>query len=304
MAKNQPHSINPALMKGLKRKLGSVTSGAYFKAYRDSKGNLLSSNLELAVAKILEFSGAEYEYRKKVKAADTSITVDFVTKRGFIQVYEDSTSLSKEEAEKIRLLQKAHKNKQTLIVARTNMQPNLESLGVPVAALASESLETRTQSLFVDDPSLSFDYSHILPWSNKCSVLHGHTSTMLIEVIGRPVNGMIVDFGEVKQIVKECVRALDHKLFIAQKYVKEDKDSSYRIRFKGPNGAFDLTVPKQSTFPLEGEATVENLAEVVVKMVSPKMPSNVEALGVYIYEGLNKGSHLLANLKHADSSKR
>jgi len=27
------------------------------------------------------------------------------------------------------------------------------------------------------------------------------------------------------------------------------------------------------------------------------MPPNVEALGVYIYEGANKGAHILANIK-------
>jgi 6-pyruvoyltetrahydropterin/6-carboxytetrahydropterin synthase len=27
------------------------------------------------------------------------------------------------------------------------------------------------------------------------------------------------------------------------------------------------------------------------------MPPNVEALGVYIYEGVNKGAHILANIR-------
>jgi len=27
------------------------------------------------------------------------------------------------------------------------------------------------------------------------------------------------------------------------------------------------------------------------------MPENVQAIGVYIYEGVNKGAHILSNLK-------
>jgi len=47
---------------------------------------------------------------------------------------------------------------------------------------------------------------------------------------------------------------------------------------------------------LEGEATVENLSSEIIKLLAPKMPSNVEALGVYIYEGYNKGSHIISNI--------
>jgi 6-pyruvoyltetrahydropterin/6-carboxytetrahydropterin synthase len=50
---------------------------------------------------------------------------------------------------------------------------------------------------------------------------------------------------------------------------------------------------------MKGEATVENLAKEVLERVAAKMPENVTAVGVYVYEGLNKGSHILAKL-HQD----
>ena len=58
------------------------------------------------------------------------------------------------------------------------------------------------QTIFLDDPSFNFDYAHILPKTEKCSVMHGHTSSVLVEVVGRPVEGMVVDFGVAKQIVR------------------------------------------------------------------------------------------------------
>jgi 6-pyruvoyltetrahydropterin/6-carboxytetrahydropterin synthase len=52
---------------------------------------------------------------------------------------------------------------------------------------------------------------------------------------------------------------------------------------------------------LHGEATVENLAKEVLSRISPRMPENVTAVGVYVYEGLNKGSYLLAQLHQRGS---
>jgi 6-pyruvoyltetrahydropterin/6-carboxytetrahydropterin synthase len=47
---------------------------------------------------------------------------------------------------------------------------------------------------------------------------------------------------------------------------------------------------------LEGEATVENLSTEIIKILVPKLPKNVEAVGVYIYEGYNKGAHIISQL--------
>lgn len=283
--------------KGL-RKHGIREQGRYYKGYKDGKGALMGSSLESAVAKILEFTGVSYEYRKTVRAGESDVTVDFATRRGFIQVVDQSSAVGEDDVKTIRKLREAFGGESVLVVGRSSLRHSPDALGVPLVFLASEGGENlRSQSLFLHDPSLSFDYSHILPPSEKCSVLHGHTSSVALEVFGRPVEGMIVDFGEVKKTVKKCIAKLDHKLFIARRYVKEDTGSSLRIGFKGANGEFNLAVPKSSVFVLEGEATVENLAEVLVKMIIPQMPRDVDALGVYVYEGLNKGAHILADLR-------
>ena len=88
----------------------------------------------------------------------------------------------------------------------------------------------------------------------------------------------------------------DHKFFINKKYLKDEDDSHFQIQFEGPKGMFDLQVPKNTTYLLEGEATVENLSTEIIKLLVPKLPSNVEAVGVYIYEGYNKGSHIISKI--------
>jgi len=92
------------------------------------------------------------------------------------------------------------------------------------------------------------------------------------------------------------LNAFDHKFFISRKYMQREDDMHYFISFQGPQGYFNLQLPKNTTFLLSGEATVETLSTEIIKLLAPRMPSNVEALGVYIYEGVNKGAHMIAEI--------
>jgi len=155
----------------------------------------------------------------------------------------------------------------------------------------------QTGSIFIEDPSLAFDYAHILPLVEKCSVLHGHTSTVMVEIIGSMKNNLVIDFGDAKRIIKEALSALDHKFFINKKYLEKEDDLHYHVAFEGPRGYFSLQVPKSTTYMMSGEATVENLSTEIIRLLAPSMPPNVEAIGVYIYEGVNKGAHIIAGVK-------
>ena len=57
-----------------------------------------------------------------------------------------------------------------------------------------------------------------------------------------------------------------------------------------------MQLPIHTTYLLEGEATVENLAVEIIKHLVPNLPKNVEGVGVYIYEGYNKGSHIISKI--------
>jgi 6-pyruvoyltetrahydropterin/6-carboxytetrahydropterin synthase len=161
----------------------------------------------------------------------------------------------------------------------------------------------RQQTIFLDDPSFNFDYAHILPHTQKCSVMHGHTSSALVEIIGEPVQGIVIDFGAAKDSIREAIRGLDHKLFINSKYIKNEDRKSVTLEFTTVHGDFTIKAPKATTVLLDGEATVENLARVLLERITPAMPRNVTAVGVYVYEGLNKGSHLLAEIHNGGAGR-
>lgn len=180
-----------------------------------------------------------------------------------------------------------------LIIARDPLRSDRLDHGLRVLSLGEEG---RTQGIFLDDPSFNFDYAHILPKTQKCSVMHGHTSSVLVEVVGHPNEGMVVDFADAKKAVKNAINKLDHRLFINEKYVTGVSQRSVSLKFKTVHGDFAIRAPRETTVLLPGEATVENLAKEVLSLIVPKMPPNVTAVGVYVYEGMNKGSHLLASV--------
>ena len=294
--KNPNSAARKSLARSLGRSIEILNMKNRSRRYLDGAGNLLETSSELAVAKILQFAGLEYTYRKELRLNDGSkIIPTFQTRKGVIIVDDKDDEVIGDDLKTIR---GADPKLKVAVLSRLGKADSLSDLGSTSIVLdpGAETDTRRREAIFLDDPSFSFDYSHILPWTKKCSVLHGHTSAILLEVIGHPRRGMVVDFGDVKRLVKGALGAIDHKLFISRKYLAEETDANYRIKFEGVKGTFDLSLPRDSTFLLEGEATIENMADEVLKLIGPKMPSNVSALGVYVYEGLNKGSHLLASL--------
>lgn len=259
--------------------------------YIDSKGNLLRSRSEFSVAKMLKFLDKEYSYNVDVKLPDgKSVKVDFRAGDKYIEVIDSEADAVKfkqlcEQLPKLDIIAVGHSK----YVSKINEMDSL--------FFFDDADRMQTGSIFIEDPSLAFDYAHILPLVEKCSVLHGHTSTVMVEIIGSMKNNLVVDFGEAKRIIKDTLNAIDHKFFISKKYLKKEDDVHYYVSFEGPRGYFSLQLPKSTTYMLSGEATVENLSSEIIRLLAPKMPPNVQALGVYIYEGVNKGAHIIAGVK-------
>ncbi|MFQ5940151.1 MAG: 6-pyruvoyl tetrahydropterin synthase family protein [Nitrososphaerales archaeon] len=264
---------------------GKVVSDSDLR-YIDGKGNLLKSRAELSVAKLLQYLSIDYEYDSGLKDG-SSIRVDFRTKKGLIEVID-----SQEDADKLLQVRK-NSNERVIAVGHSKYASKIGEID---SFFSYDDEDLQMGSIFIEDPSLAFDYAHILPLVEKCSVLHGHTSSVMVEIIGNMKNNMVIDFGDAKKIIKSTLSALDHKFFINKKYLIGEDDEHYRVSFEGPKGFFDLKVPKNTTYMLNGEATVENLSTEIIKLLSPNMPSNIEALGVYIYEGVNKGAHIISRI--------
>jgi len=270
-------------MTALAPRLKGLTKGGYERAYRHG-GKLFKTSSHQLIAELLDALGIPYEEDAKVPDAG-SMTADFLVNKTYVFVERSVSSIELQRLKRAR--------RSCVLISRDALRSDGSDHGVRVLGLE----ESRgLQTIFLDDPSFSFDYAHILPKTQKCSVMHGHTSSVLVEVVGRPIDGMVVDFGVAKELVRNATRSLDHKLFINAKYVAKTDSKSVTLRFKTVHGDFAIQAPKPTTVLLSGEATVENLAGEVISRIAPNMPENVTAVGVYVYEGLNKGSHLLAQI--------
>jgi 6-pyruvoyltetrahydropterin/6-carboxytetrahydropterin synthase len=237
---------------------------------------------------MLTFLQEEYQYNYKLTLKNgNEVTVDFKTDKGLIEVIDND-----EDIEKYKQIKENFPQDKVMAIGNAKYVAQIKEL----EDIVFYDKAPQTGSIFLEDASFSFDYAHILPLVEKCSILHGHTSSVMVELVGQMKDNLLLDFGEAKKIIKEVVNIFDHKFFINRKYLKREDESHYLIQFEGPKGMFELQVPKNTTYLLEGEATVENLSSEIINLLAPKMPSNVEAVGVYIYEGYNKGSHIISNI--------
>ena len=258
--------------------------------YIDRRGNLLRSKTELSFSRLLSFLGKDYQYDFKIKLMNgNEVLVDFKVDDKYVEILDSEKDLDKFNEIK-------NNNPDLDIIAIGKSKFGVKSSDFETISFI-DSERDQVGSIFLEDSSLAFDYAHILPLVEKCSILHGHTSTVMVEIIGKMVNNLVIDFSEAKRIIKETLSILDHKFFINKKYVYKEDSIHYYVSFDGPRGFFNLQIPKDTTFVMPGEATVENLSSIIINLLSSKMPPNVEALGVYIYEGVNKGAHILANVK-------
>ena len=273
------------LAPGLRR----LDKGGYVRSYGRG-GTMRRTSTHQLVADLLDSLGIPYEEDVAIPHAPL-VRADFLVN--------DTWVLVDREVDGTMMKSLGPVKKDCILVRREWPRSDRFDHGIRVVGLGEEG---GLQTIFIDDPSFAFDYAHILPKTEKCSVMHGHTSSVLVEVIGRPVEGMVVDFAVAKRVVKEAVRELDHKLFINEKYATEMDPESVTLKFSTIHGEFAIKAPRGTTVMMKGEATVENLAREVLGRVAAKMPKNVSAVGVYVYEGMNKGSHILAKL-HQDGAR-
>lgn len=257
--------------------------------YIDDNKNLLRSRAEFSISKLLSLLGITYEYDAELNFNDgTGMKIDFKTGKSYIEIVD-----SEDDLDKFKLIKKKLPDLNIIALGHSKYAAKVDELD-SLFFYDSNNHHTQTGSIFIEDPSLAFDYAHILPLVEKCSILHGHTSTVMVEIIGRMTNNLVIDFSEAKRIIRDTLNVIDHKFFINKKYLQKEDNIYYFISFEGPQGYFNLQLPKSTTFLLSGEATVETLSTEIIKLLATKMPPNVEALGVYIYEGVNKGAHMIA----------
>jgi 6-pyruvoyltetrahydropterin/6-carboxytetrahydropterin synthase len=139
----------------------------------------------------------------------------------------------------------------------------------------------------------SFSACHMIPGHEKCGRLHGHTYTVNLKIDGEAdESGMVLDFGNVKKVLKKILEELDHEVIVPKdrpEFVVEKTDDSVRIVV----GDKFYIFPEEDLFFMEVNApTAEYMAawmlERFIEILEPK--SNVSEIALGLDEGWGQGA--------------
>ena len=145
--------------------------------------------------------------------------------------------------------------------------------------------------------NLTFAAAHFIADYSKCSRLHGHSYAISVIVKGKAINGIVMDFVELKNRIRSIAEELDHKVLIPTKgdLKINVKDNEVEVIHKEKRFVF----PKEDCafIPVQS-SSAENLASYILqKLVELSFPENVEEVGVGIDEGYGQGAWAWRKIK-------
>ncbi|ABR75364.1 6-carboxytetrahydropterin synthase QueD [Actinobacillus succinogenes] len=121
--------------------------------------------------------------------------------------------------------------------------------------------------MFRVSKEFSFDMAHILDGHDgKCQNLHGHTYKLQVEVSGElyrqgPKKGMVMDFADLKEIVKSLIlEPMDHAFIYDTNSERECKIAAL------------LTELNSKTFGIPSRTTAEEMARFMFNRLKPELP--------------------------------
>ena len=125
----------------------------------------------------------------------------------------------------------------------------------------------------------TFEMAHALwNYDGPCRNVHGHSYRLFVTLSGvpagepeNPKNGMVIDFTDLKSIVKkEIVSIFDHAVVVSRQYDKEKMDVFSKM--------FGNTVL------VDYQPTCENLVSDFAGRITSRLPSGVKLHSLKLYE--------------------
>ncbi|MFP3861273.1 MAG: 6-pyruvoyl trahydropterin synthase family protein [Bacteroidales bacterium] len=126
----------------------------------------------------------------------------------------------------------------------------------------------------------NFEIAHALwNYNGNCKNLHGHSYRLFVTVSGIPIqdennpkNGMVIDFGDLKEIVnQEVVKPLDHAVILNTKAI-----SSINL------GQIEQLFDKK--YIVNFQPTCENLVVDFAEKISKRLPEGVKLFSLKLHE--------------------
>jgi 6-pyruvoyltetrahydropterin/6-carboxytetrahydropterin synthase len=124
-----------------------------------------------------------------------------------------------------------------------------------------------------------FEMAHVLwNYDGPCRNVHGHSYRLFVTLTGKPSenpddpkNGMVIDFTDLKKIIKlQIINEFDHSVVVGKKHDKE-KIEMFRKLFG-------------NTVVVDYQPTCENLVADFASRIKSSLPSGVKLHNLKLYE--------------------
>lgn len=124
-----------------------------------------------------------------------------------------------------------------------------------------------------------FEMAHVLRnYDGPCRNVHGHSYRLFVTISGVPVeipdnpkNGMVIDFTDLKKIIKkEIVNVFDHAVVVSSYFEKEKLDMFTKL--------FGNTVI------VDYQPTCENMVADFAERIAKQLPQGVKLHSLKLYE--------------------
>lgn len=128
--------------------------------------------------------------------------------------------------------------------------------------------------------SFNFETAHALyGYDGKCKNIHGHSYKLFVTVKGTPIQeadnpkfGMVIDFGDIKKIVKnEVVDKFDHAILLNVN--SPHKELGEELMSQGHKVIFTQYQP-----------SCENMLLDMVNLIAPKLDASVKLQSIRLHE--------------------
>ncbi|SHF59064.1 6-pyruvoyltetrahydropterin/6-carboxytetrahydropterin synthase [Mariniphaga anaerophila] len=124
-----------------------------------------------------------------------------------------------------------------------------------------------------------FEMAHALyQYDGVCRNIHGHSYKLEVTLKGEPLNrpghpkdGMVMDFGELKNMVKEnVVSRFDHVMMVNRLVPEEQVAMLKKI--------------SERIFVVDFQPTTENIATFIAEILKQQLPEEIELFSIRLYE--------------------
>jgi 6-pyruvoyltetrahydropterin/6-carboxytetrahydropterin synthase len=150
-------------------------------------------------------------------------------------------------------------------------------------------------NLFLNRDYLTFSCAHFVVGENFYEPLHGHNYKILINVYGtQGKDNMVINFHDIKKILKPFVDSLDHYVLIPSKNKYLDiQEKGEQVIIRIPHLGKEYELPKSDIvlLPIEN-TTVEEMSHYFVKLLAKNdeiRRENVSQVTVTVYEYEGQG---------------